>query len=401
MNMFGFVLGKNAELSIAEIFSYLRTKKIKSKVKEIGDDFIIFELSEKVDVEKFGGVIKIVKIVEKLDKIDFLDKLDSKKLFEQKEKSGLEMAIPLPSPKVEFGVSLYGSDSIKLADEIASKLKNQLRDANIKSNYMVSNTRQYLSHVEVIKRGLEEIVIFSVGYEYYVGKTISVHNPFEFQKRDVGRPQQRPMLSIPPRLCKIMINLLGLKGGTILDPFCGIGTIIQEAVLSGYKIKGMDIDRECVDAARINLEWLEREYKIKIHEIDRTVFKGEVKNLTSYFSKHSVDGIVTEPYLGPPIRGIPTTGFAKNMLQRIEPLYDALFYQASIILKPNKRICIVTPRFRTGKYTIGMNLRDIAKRYGFKFVDPLPSEIQHEYPYQDSEERHKIIREINILEKVK
>ncbi len=388
MDMFGFVLGKNKELSLAEIFSYLRSRRIKFKVESVGEDFVILSSEKEVGVESFGGVIKIVKIIDKLDKIDFLEKIDSEKLFGQKE-------------RVEFGVSLYGSNNTNLTEKIASKIKNQLREKGIQSNYMVSNQRPFLTHVEVIKRGLEEVVLFLIESSYYVGKTVSVHNPFEFQKRDVGRPQQRPILSIPPRLCKIMINLLGLKEGLVLDPFCGIGTIIQEAALSGFQIKGMDIDRECVVAGRKNLEWLEKEYKIKIPEIDRTVFKGDVKNLTSYFSRHSVDGIVTEPYLGPPVKDTASMAYAKNILDRIEPMYNAFLYQASIVLKPNRRICIVTPRFRTGKYTIGMNLKGLAKRYGFKPVDPLPSEIPHEYPYTDAEERHKIIREINILEKVK
>lgn len=388
MQMYGFVLGKNRELSIAEIFSYLRTRKIKSNVEAIGDEFIILSVEKQVDVGAFGGVIKIVNIIDRSVKLGLLDAIKSEKYFEAAE-------------KVEFGVSLYGGENIKLVEEIASSIKNQLRERNIKSNYMVSRERPFLTHVEVIKRGLEEVVLFFVDTEYYVGKSVGVHNPFEFQKRDVGRPQQRPILSIPPRLCKIMINLLGLKGGLLLDPFCGIGTMIQEAALSGFKIKGMDIDSECVVAARKNLEWLEKEYKITIPEIDRTVFKGDVKNLTSYFSRHSVDGIVCEPYLGPPIKGVPSTAFAKNVIQRIEPMYDAFFYQASIILKPNRRICIVTPRFRTGKYTIGMDLNRMFKRYGFRPIDPLPGDIPHQYPYTDFEERHKIIREINILEKFK
>ncbi len=388
MRLFAFVLGKNKELSLAEIFSYFRTRKIKFKVMEIGDDFTILNLEYKADVNDFGGVIKIVEIKEVIEKLFFPEKINIEKLFSAED-------------KIEFGVSLYGGNNINLVEKTASKIKNSLKEKNIQSNYMVSRERPFLTHVEVIKRNLEEVAIFLVGNNYYIGKSIGVHNPFEFQKRDVGRPQQRTMLSIPPRLCKIMINFLGLREGLVLDPFCGVGTIIQEAALAGFRIKGMDIDRECVVAARKNLEWLEKEYKIKIPEIDRTVLKGDVKNLTSYFSKHSVDGIVAEPYLGPPIKGTPSIAFAKNILNRIEPMYTAFFYQASIILKPNRRICIITPRFRTDKYTIGTDIFKLAKRYGFKKLDPMPLEIPHEYPYTDSEERHKIIREINILQKVK
>lgn len=45
-----------------------------------------------------------------------------------------------------------------------------------------------------------------------------------------------------------MINISGIKEGVLLDPFCGIGSILQEAVLMGFDIRGVDIDKNCIDA---------------------------------------------------------------------------------------------------------------------------------------------------------
>ncbi|HLD57848.1 MAG TPA: hypothetical protein VJA47_06055, partial [archaeon] len=161
MQLYGFVLGKNMELSLAEIFSYFRTRRIKFAIEDMGDDFVLLSSETAVDVKDFGGVIKIVKIVDKLGKIDLLDKTDPQKLFDLQggvevgeppstdKVDGLGVENPVSVNKVEFGVSLYGSTNIKLVEDVASKIKNQLREAGIKSNYMVSTERPFLTHVEV------------------------------------------------------------------------------------------------------------------------------------------------------------------------------------------------------------------------------------------------------------
>ena len=93
-----------------------------------------------------------------------------------------------------------------------------------------------LSHVEVLKKKLVENkaeVLFCIGREEtIIASTVAVHNPFEFQKRDVYKPNQRKIFAMPPRIAKIMVNLSACTPGKVLlDPFCGVGTILQEAFL--------------------------------------------------------------------------------------------------------------------------------------------------------------------------
>ena len=100
-----------------------------------------------------------------------------------------------------------------------------------------------LTAVEVIKQDLienrSEVVVCIGKTQTALGVTAAVHNPFEFQKRDMEKPVQRKIFAIPPRLSKIIINLTRCTPGkTFLDPFCGVGTILQEALLANAKVVG-------------------------------------------------------------------------------------------------------------------------------------------------------------------
>ena len=121
-----------------------------------------------------------------------------------------------------------------------------------------------LSHVEVLKKNLVENkaeVLFCIGRtETWVATTVAVHNPFEFQKRDIYKPNQRKIFGMPPRLARMMVNLSACKSGKVLlDPFCGVGTILQEALQEKAMVVGMDVNPWCVKAATENLEWLVHE----------------------------------------------------------------------------------------------------------------------------------------------
>jgi tRNA (guanine10-N2)-dimethyltransferase len=81
----------------------------------------------------------------------------------------------------------------------------------------------------------------------------------DYNKRKAHlRPENHPT-SLNPRLAKALVNLTGIKKGTLVDPFCGSGGILIEAGLMDLKTIGYDIDQIMLNRARINLE----NYKIK------------------------------------------------------------------------------------------------------------------------------------------
>ncbi len=125
----------------------------------------------------------------------------------------------------------------------------------------MDRSKAQLSHVEVLKKKLVENqaeVLLCVGKtETWIGITVAVHNPFEFQKRDIYKPNQRAIFGMPPRLARMMVNLSACTSEkTLLDSFCGVGTILQEALLEHAMVVGVDVNSWCVKASTENLEWL-------------------------------------------------------------------------------------------------------------------------------------------------
>ena len=61
-------------------------------------------------------------------------------------------------------------------------------------------------------------------------------------------------VSSDAKLLRCLVNLTGAKHNQlIVDPFCGTGGILLEAILAGFRAEGSDIDTRMLDKARQNL----------------------------------------------------------------------------------------------------------------------------------------------------
>jgi tRNA (guanine10-N2)-dimethyltransferase len=83
--------------------------------------------------------------------------------------------------------------------------------------------------------------------------------PNNFSSR---KPHLRPgfaPVSLSPKLARAMVNLTGARKGTILDPFCGTGGILIEAVLMNLNAEGSDSSDRMIMKARSNFS----HYKLK------------------------------------------------------------------------------------------------------------------------------------------
>jgi 23S rRNA G2445 N2-methylase RlmL len=58
--------------------------------------------------------------------------------------------------------------------------------------------------------------------------------------------------ALRPTVVRAMVLLAGEPGGVALDPCCGSGTILREALAAGGEARGLDIDPDAVRAARRN-----------------------------------------------------------------------------------------------------------------------------------------------------
>ena len=266
-----------------------------------------------------------------------------------------------------------------------------------------------------------------------LAKTCAVQEFEEYSERDYGRPRRDPKSGmLPPKLCKIMINISRAKPDDILlDPFCGSGTILQEAILLGFKnVIGCDISEKAVDDTKKNMEWLNNELRIRNHESGIfpspvpaaagapspaagrgnfqgedffssspspwtgegggeggiKVFQADVRELTKHIQR--ADVIVTEPYLGPALRGNETMVDINKIKTELERLYIDAFREFSKILEKDARIVIVMPVWKTQDAFIRMNIGKDIQNIGYVNMNP------EELLYGRSDQR--VVREIVV-----
>ena len=67
-----------------------------------------------------------------------------------------------------------------------------------------------------------------------------------------GRARERHG-ALRPVAAAAMVRLAGARAGRLLDPCCGSGTIVREALAAGWDAQGSDADQQAVDVARANV----------------------------------------------------------------------------------------------------------------------------------------------------
>jgi tRNA G10 N-methylase Trm11 len=427
-----FISGKNWKLSLAELTAYLKSREIKFDVEFFSKEFFTFTFENGFNASTMpdlGGTIKVgekkTSISTEIIKEAFLEKNKKaqSKITETLASSSLVEEMNKFAEKLFFGVSVYCTEnsfrpfSGIIQRFVGSAIKDELKGFGKKSKFMgFSKDRKaaQLSHVEVLKKNLVENkseVLLCIGREEtWVAQTVAVHNPFEFQKRDVYKPVQRKIFGMPPRIARIMVNLSSCAPGKVLlDPFCGVGTVLQEALLEGANVVGVDVNPWCVKASNENLEWIKREYSLENAEF--RVLQGDVGKLAEKVGQDTVDCIVTEPDLGPALRQVPTGPYAQKIIEKLTPLFFGLAEQTYRVLKENGRLVLVTPYIitRSGQ-SVTMPIGRKLEKIGFKLVQPFSKDMfsQDNANLQqliglsslvEIDERHKIGREIHVYKK--
>jgi tRNA G10 N-methylase Trm11 len=259
----------------------------------------------------------------------------------------------------------------------------ELRLSDLLKNILVEETGKKVS-------GLDIIVDCSLGSAQY-GYTEFPSDVESFRERDLNRPYQDPTVTLGPRLARTLVNLLGLPPGKIvLDPFCGLGTILQEGLSVGLNVKGIDISSTEITKCRENLEWFRNRFKIS-SKLFSKVIRGDSLEPDSFLDLARADAIATEPILVPKLeRNLPAEK-TKEIISVASSKYSAAFRTFASLLKPGDRVSIVAPELiddRGKGHSI--DLRNIAPDYGF--VLEQSSNPRRENPCSVPTTKKKIIR---------
>ncbi len=367
-----FILGKNPILSKAEIEAVLATLEYRTKNIEHRNNILILEVEKELDVNwlnnRLGGTIKIGKILDTIENLeDFEDKFFDLVKFGQ--------------GKVFFGFSIYNLGQkasikhlVRKLEPVAMEIKRKLREEKNISSRWVTSKELELSSVIVKKNKLlengAEICFLAKDSEIIVGQTIAVQPFEEFGARDYARPGRDDVSGmLPPKLARMMVNLAQAKNdAVILDPFCGSGTILQEALLMGYKnLIGSDNSKKAIEDSKQNLDWLAEKYHLDISDIK--LLDLSVESLDKEFAENSIDTIITEPYLGPALKGSEGIKQIDIIIKELDALYFSAFEQFKKILKPNGKIIIVFPIFQINNQSMRLAIFEKVQQLGFKVLN--------------------------------
>jgi len=392
------ILGANPSISFAELYQYLGNKD--DVIVQAGVSVVIVNDVEigSIAPKNLGGIPKSGIIINEI-----------RDLSAQTLSSALQEYIT-EGQKFHFGLSYYKLGGQKLSQgklkALGLETKKILKARNV-SVRLVESKSGNLSSVDVVKNKLldkgVELCIFSSDHGYQIGKTHAVQPFEEYSNRDYGRPgrdAKRGML--PPKLARSMVNLAGAKDGAlILDPFCGSGTVLQEALLLGYKVIGTDVDEDAIHDTKKNIEWLIDQNKEELPE--PKIDAMDVRKLDKTVTEKSVDAIVTECDLGPPLQGDESEAKVLSIEKSLTDFYTEALDLMRYTLKDEARAVVVWPYFK--KQNIFISAFDRLGELGFNVIEPYPAQYQEVFPLSlrgtllyGREDQH-LFREILILEK--
>lgn len=309
------ILGRETELARAEVETISNTQECISPYASL------FEAPVPTEglIDRLGSVIKIGEVLERIPGASATDQIisavcDSLKTFGDR--------------KISFGISAYGkriftdqiqrSLALQLKKTLQKKFAVPIRYIRPKDGGQL-NAAQII-HNDLLSRGGDFLVVES-GSEIVVARTVAVQDVSSYSKRDYSRPCRDAKVGMfPPKLAQTLLNLSSAQAGhTVVDPFCGSGVVLQEALLLGYKAYGADNSSEMIRCSRKNLEWLSQEfgtgskYELQTQDATKLSLPDVIANYV----------VVTEGYLGRPLSQPPDQKLLANLRTELEPLYQA------------------------------------------------------------------------------
>lgn len=421
-----FVLGRVFTLSIAELLAVLEKPDAACglvenpiKVLDASKEVLVIETEKPLLAsplqKKLGGTIKILKMVDILEKRKqdslnfavrnyFKPSLLKKEFF--KEYKG----------KKQFGVSVYVLDEELIAqdrnnhrrDTNYSRDENQSGDSKRKPvvqpvwgepkriGMMIKKTLQEgglsvrvvlpefnslsLASVVVAKNLLlekgAEICLIAGKEKVYTAKTLCVQDFEDYGRRDYQRPVRDELQGmIPPKIAQIMLNLADCKSDdAILDPFCGIGTIIQEGLLLGFKMFGSDINRMAIRGSEQNLEWFRNRYHVPAGKYVLNV--SDARKVSELINKTAISAIVTECTLGPMYSQFPKDDEIEKNFADLKKLYRESFENFAKFLPQGSRVVMCVPAYRKGRDNyVQMDSLDSITDLGYALLELIPKKV--------------------------
>lgn len=339
------ILGRQPELGLAE----LEALHGADKLQPAGSSAAILGIDPSaVNFRRLGGSTRLARLLARLDGADW------PKAEKHLRDRLPQLASQLPEGKLKLGLSAYGFDGKLTPAKLNASglsLKKAIKSSG-RSVRLVPNTTLELNTASVLHNGLTsptgcELLIIrdNTKNTTLLAQTVAVQDIEAYAARDQARPKRDARVGmLPPKLAQIIINLAAANRPVLglLDPFCGTGVVLQEALLMGLEASGSDLEPRMVDYSRHNIDWLQQAISY-----NGRLISLEVGDATTHQWPSDIDTVAGETYLGQPFATIPppekleqvrsdTNLILKKFLRNIHPQLPA-----------GARLCLAVPAWQT------------------------------------------------------
>lgn len=355
------IFGRQPALGLAELESIYGSEAIDTVLNEA-----VVLNTDPVDIEfnRLGGSVKLAKVLTVLPTTDFT------KLVGYIKKTLPDHLPYLPEGKVKFGVSCFGiRTSVNDINRATLSIKKVIKAAD-RSVRVVPNTELHLNSAQVIHNQLTsplgmELLLVNNGEETFLAQTVAEQDIASYAARDQKRPMRDAKVGmLPPKLAQIIVNLANpSKQGILLDPFCGTGVVLQEAVLMGITAWGSDLEERMVRYTRDNLNWLQ--------ETHGTSFDWhlETADATKVLIHDDVTAIGCETYLGRPFSHQPDSTTLQGVMQDVNLIHKRFLQNVASQTKAGFRLCIAVPAWRVGNDFKHLKVLDNIEELGYNRIE--------------------------------
>lgn len=362
------ILGRQPAIGLAELENLFTSEVVRP----------VSNLAAVVDVDpsilpfaRLGGSIKAAKVLQEFKTSEWSS-------IEDYLIKALPEHIKLASEgKLTIGLSTYGLDT-KPAQVQATALKlKKVARASGKSVRVVPNKTNELSSAQVLHNKLFtdhgwELVLVKSESGTILGQTVFIQDIEAYTKRDQARPKRDAKVGmLPPKLAQTIINLASppliktdsseasTQPLTVLDPFCGTGVILQEALLMGMNAFGTDSDTRMVMFSQQNIEWLSSRFPVS------NEFHVTPGDATNFAWHEAFDMVASETYLGRPFSSVPHADVLKKVVSDVDTIHKKFLSNIATQTKTGVRLCLAVPAWRVGDNFTHLPCLDHLEKLGY------------------------------------
>lgn len=393
------ILGRQNKLGLAELESLYGA----AHVQPLNGNALLDIPAEAINFKRLGGTIKTARILATLPYSDW------KSVSEYLKNNIPEHLQHVPEGKFTLGISVYGlpvkvSDLNKINLQLKKIIKAGDRPVRIVPNKTLELNSAQVLHNNLTRRGAWELLLIKDGDKTILAQTLFIQDIEAYAARDQKRPARDARVGmLPPKLAQIIINLATGKIEQnpenaerrhrirALDPFCGTGVILQEAMLMGYSVVGTDIEPRMIKYTEKNLQWL-----VERNPALETQAYVEVGDATTH-KWPGFSTVASEIFLGRPLAKLPPEDELKKIVSDANTITKKFLTNLVKQLKPGQRVCLAVPAWRQsdGRF-IHLPVIDHLTDMGYNYLD-LTHARREELIYFRSDQT--VARQLIILEK--